>query len=204
MNEDFDLRAKDYDTKQKLERARELGEHIIETWKGFDHFPEKVFDFGCGTGQVTFEIQPHVKEIYAFDRSGPMGEKFKKKIAERGLTNVHYLESMDGLEGGFDCVLSSLVFHHLKDITAEAAALKSLLKPGGHLTLIELDTDDGRFHADTIGGFDGYNGFDRAWLAARLVEAGYKNVRYEQCHSGAKLIEGEPHPYTMFCITGEA
>jgi hypothetical protein len=41
----------------------------------------------------------------------------------------------------------------------------SLLKPGGHLAIADLYTEDGSFHGD---GFHGHKGFDPAILAAML------------------------------------
>jgi len=42
----------------------------------------KVLDFGCGTGLLSFFLQPYVGEITGIDTSKGMIEVFDKKIKE--------------------------------------------------------------------------------------------------------------------------
>ncbi|HHX38271.1 MAG TPA: class I SAM-dependent methyltransferase [Clostridiaceae bacterium] len=199
---EFDVRAKNYDTRSKEVRAKALGEHLVEQWKKYDAFPQSVLDYGSGTGLVTVEVSPAVDVIYAFDESKPMVEKFKEKLADRGITNIHPLDKLVDVPHKVDCILSSLVFHHIDDINQAIKDLMKYLKPGGLFSLIELDIDDGTFHGDSIN-FTGHNGFDRKWLKEQFEACGLENVLIEKCYEGDKMIERKPHHYTMFSITGQ-
>lgn len=95
-----------------------------------------VFDFGCGTGQLTQRLSPSVKEIVALDGSPEM----IKRLDQKGLSNVStiadYLtqEMIDRnpeLGGRFDLVVASSVCGFLPDYEATLGLLKSLLRKGG-------------------------------------------------------------------------
>jgi ubiquinone/menaquinone biosynthesis C-methylase UbiE len=47
-----------------------------------------VLDFGCGTGLLTFALQPFVRSITGVDSSQGMLNVFKTKIKEQNLSNV--------------------------------------------------------------------------------------------------------------------
>lgn len=202
--EGFDQRAKTYDTGEKIRRAQSLAASVLKTMQGVPQPPAAVLDFGCGTGMLTFELAPHVSRIDGYDQSSGMGKQFADKIRAGGFNHVRLLPDWSAVEAAaadpYDCVVSSLVFHHLSDVTGTAARLCGCLKPGGQLILIELDTDDGHFHAH-VPDYDGYNGFDRGDLAAMLQAAGFGRVHTETCYTGDKTHAGITKPYSMFLLS---
>ena len=131
-----------------------------------------------------------------------MVEKFKEKLTDRAIENIKPIDDIEDIPEMVDCVLSSLVFHHIDDVAAGIKMLLKYLKPGGLFSLIELDTDDGTFHGDSIN-FTGHNGFDRTWLKEQFEACGLENILIEKCYEGDKMIERKPHHYTMFSITGQ-
>ena len=114
----FDERAKNYDTRSKEVRAKVLGEHLVAQWKKYPTFPKSILDYGAGTGLVTIEVGPAVDVVYAYDESKPMVEKFKEKLTDRGIESIKPIDDIEDIPEMVDCVLSSLVFHHIDDVAA--------------------------------------------------------------------------------------
>ena len=52
-------------------------------------------------------------------------------------------------------------------------------------------------------GFDGYNGFDRAWMAAELERAGLREVSVRTAFTGVKRLTDGDVPYSLFLMRGE-
>ena len=95
-----------------------------------------VFDFGCGTGQLSQLMSPSVKEIVALDGSPEM----IKRLDQKGLSNVStiadyltqdLIDRNPQLNGGFDLVVASSVCGFVPDYEATLRLLRSLLRDGG-------------------------------------------------------------------------
>ena len=95
-----------------------------------------VFDFGCGTGQLSQLMSPSVKEIVALDGSPEM----IKRLDQKGLSNVstiadyltqELIDRNPQLSGGFDLIVASSVCGFVPDYEATVGLLKSLLRDGG-------------------------------------------------------------------------
>lgn len=94
-----------------------------------------VLDIGCGTGTQCGDIAEHVKHVTGIDISGKLLAIAQKRMDERKLTNVEFLQTSlldERLEpGGFDVVMAFYVLHFFDDIEAVFARIHDLLKPGG-------------------------------------------------------------------------
>ncbi len=77
-------------------------------------------DFGCGTGLLTLNIQPHVRSVTGVDNSPGMIDVLERKIGDSGLDNVRVLcvdiEKGERLAGSYDLVTSAMTLHHIRDI----------------------------------------------------------------------------------------
>jgi len=117
---DFDQEAVNWDqvpgrVKVAQDIARSMMQEITLT-------PEMdVLDFGCGTGLLTFALQPFVRSITGVDSSKGMLDVFKTKIKEQNLNNVRAeyidLDTGDVLTGSYQLIVSSMTLHHIKNIT---------------------------------------------------------------------------------------
>lgn len=67
-----------------------------------------------------------------------------------------------------DWIISNMALHHVKDIPALIGELHRLIKAGGRVTIGELETEPGTFHAPDV---VPHNGFDPYELS-RLFEKG--------------------------------
>ncbi len=138
-----------------------------------------VMDFGCGTGLVTLLLQPHVRSVTGVDSSWGMLDMLDRKIAAQRLKNVRALcvdiDKGERLAGSYDLVTSSMTLHHIRDIGPLFAQFYGIVRPGGHLCIADLDTEDGLFHDDAAGVF--HEGFARDRLRKVFEGAGFTDIR---------------------------
>lgn len=100
----------------------------------------RVLDLGCGTGTLTLLIKqaPPQSEVIGLDGDAKVLGIAKAKVARSGLgvTLDHGMAfDLPYDDGSFDCVLSSLLFHHLtreKKIRTLSDVMR-VLRPGGEL-----------------------------------------------------------------------
>ncbi|MFA5257741.1 MAG: hypothetical protein WC360_06295, partial [Opitutales bacterium] len=64
------------------------------------------------------------------------------------------------------------------------ARFKAMLKPGGRLSLADLESEDGTFHDDNSD--VAHFGFDTTWFAGQLDRLGLENVKIRTIHSVTK------------------
>jgi 2-polyprenyl-3-methyl-5-hydroxy-6-metoxy-1,4-benzoquinol methylase len=162
-------------------------------------------DYGCGTGLLTLEIQPHVRSIIGLDSSAGMMEVLNAKIRERGIENASArildLETETPEEGQFDLIVSNMTFHHVKDTARLIGKLHTMLRPGGYLAIADLDTENGDFHADKTGIH--HFGFDRDALADLFCLGGFKDVRTADVVSFTREVDGKgPQDFSLFLAYG--
>lgn len=197
---DFDKLAKEWDDDpEKLERAKVTAELIRAAANVTKD--TRAFEYGCGTGQVSFCLLPYVKEITLADDSKGMLEVLEGKIKRAKVENMKTLFidlSKDPLpKESFDLVYISMTLHHIKDANCVLRALNELLKDGGSLCIADFDKDDGSFHA-AHEGFEGHNGFDRKVLAEMLDLAGFVGTQFKECFEIIKEVEGKERAYPVF------
>ena len=127
----FDVFAARYDAAVSLERTH-----------GFflDRLPanrNSVLDVGCGSGLLSLELSHHFRQVLALDISEPMLAVARKK---RGAPNIDYrLCDANAFASAavFDAIVSHTTLHHLPDVPATLAKLKSWLVPGGRLMIVD-------------------------------------------------------------------
>lgn len=105
----------------------------------------RVLVAGDGTGDAsTFlgeQLVDTSAEIIALDLSDASQAIARARSQKRGLSNIRYVHAslldLPALElGHFDLITCGGVLHHLEDPDAGLAALKSVLKPGGVMSLM--------------------------------------------------------------------
>jgi SAM-dependent methyltransferase len=99
----------------------------------------EVLDAGCGTGELTRLLAARCVRATGVDLSPNMVTEARRRSA--GLANVDYLVA-DFMTaplptGGFDCVASVAVLHHLP-LADALLRLADLLRPGGLLLVLDL------------------------------------------------------------------
>lgn len=198
---DFDARARTWDNDpMKTARALAVADAIrgrIPNLKG-----SSGFEYGCGTGLLSFALQPHLQQVTLADSSTGMLEVLREKIAASDIANMTPIQldlTTDPLpEQRFDLIYSLMTFHHIPDTDSILRNLHALLRNPGYLCIADLDSEDGSFHGDE---FSGHKGFDRHDLAQRAERAGFRNIGFSTVF---EVRKGKPERgYPVFLMTAE-
>jgi cyclopropane fatty-acyl-phospholipid synthase-like methyltransferase len=163
-----------------------------------------VLDFGCGTGLLTLQLQPHVRTITGVDSSPGMLDVLNQKISTAGLSGVKTAlfnpDQASTLTGEYDLIVSSMTFHHVPEIQDLLKIFHSHLRPGGRVAIADLDCEGGRFHDSNEGVC--HFGFDRALMKKVLEAAGFTHIRNR---TAAILHKSSPvcrdRSFTVFLMT---
>lgn len=130
-----------------------------------------VADIGAGTGYFSVRLAKSAAapKVLAADIEASMVDHIRQRAQKEGLTNVvpvHAAADRTNLPEPADVVLIVDTYHHIGNRVAYFTALKSLLKPGGRLAIIDFkkDSPDGppvqfRFTPDQITSELGQAGF---------------------------------------------
>lgn len=197
----FNERAKTWDADpMKTERARAVADAIR------DRVPLSAgmtgFEYGCGTGLLSFALQPYLRHLTLADSSAGMLDVLREKIAASGIVNMTPVLldlTCDPLpQERFDITYSLMTFHHIPDTDSILRDLHALLTSPGTLCIADLDSEDGSFHSY---GFSGHKGFDRDDLARRAVQAGFRNIGFSTVFN---IRKGNPEKnYPVFLMVAE-
>jgi len=198
---DFDTRALDWDKiPGRVERANAVAAAIHEQVKLSKAMA--AFEYGCGTGLLSFALQADLGPITLADSSPGMLDVLREKIALAKFKNMTPIKldlAVDTLPlQHFNLVYTLLTLHHIQDTQKILQGFSFLLQPGGVLCIADLDEEDGSFHSDDPG-FDGHNGFNRAELGLDLTRAGFKNIHFTTCFN---LVKDE-RSYPLFLAVAE-
>ncbi len=152
-------------------------------------FPFKIanyaMDFGCGTGLISIELLPLIKNLIAVDLSEAMLNIFRKKIIENNLENIELYKIKSELDAlpkhPYDIIISSMTIHHVKRHTDLLRNFYDLLNENGLLAIADLVKEQGDFHSDNTGVY--HFGFDATNFEKVLKDIGFHNVSYKIIHT---------------------
>jgi ubiquinone/menaquinone biosynthesis C-methylase UbiE len=200
----FDERAKDWDSDpKKVERARVVAGAIRNTVPLSREM--KALEYGCGTGLLSFALQPDLGEITLADTSQGMLDVLQEKIAKAEVANMHPVRldlSSDPLpDERYDLTYSLMVLHHIQDAKDMLSKFHDLLSQNGILLVADLDQEDGSFHTD--GSTDVHKGFARGELQQMAEQAGFGNVSFTTAYEIKKQIGNEEKVFPVFLMAGQ-
>lgn len=158
-----------------------------------------VIDAGCGTGNASELLAPHVRRVIAVDESAKMLGAAKKRLSH--FKNVEFvrgeLHAIPVAPHSADGAVCVLVLHHLADPAPALASLRRSLKPGGRLLLVDMLKHDREEYRRSMGhkrlGFTGKEVVDA------LADAGLTDVRIVTLPS-----EPDAKGPSLFAATGAA
>jgi ubiquinone/menaquinone biosynthesis C-methylase UbiE len=136
-----------------------------------------VGDLGCGTGQLTETIAPHVHRVIAVDASSDMLEAARNRLAD--LSNVEVkageLEALPIRGGELDAAMLSLVLHYSPDPARALVEVARVLQPGGRVLVVDMLPHDHEEYQQQMGHI--WLGFSDKQITRFLTGAGFGNVR---------------------------
>lgn len=203
MTTNFDAKARTWDTPEKAERAQRVADAI---GRRVPLTPDmRGFEYGCGTGLLSFCLRDRLEHITLADNSPGMLQVLEEKIEAadaRHMTPVQLDLMADAApETPFQLVYTSLTLHHIDDTDRILQIFHDMLSAGGYLCIADLDKEDGSFHS---AGFDGHHGFDQQQLKGKLEALGFSDVGSEICYDIEKEVAGgQMRAFPVFLMTGK-
>lgn len=199
MNE-FDQKAQTWDAKAvRVERARATAEGIraaVPLNSGMT-----ALEYGCGTGLVSFALQPYLGHITLADSSIGMLTVLKEKIAASGIHTMSPIQ-LDLLSDPlprdrYQLIYTLLTLHHIADTDQVLRAFYALLDSPGYLCVADLDKEDGTFHEEE---FHGHLGFDRDELREKARQAGFQAINFTTVFHMIKDVQGVRRDFPIFLM----
>lgn len=197
----FDERAKDWDDDRKVARGRRVAE-LVRDLVGPDE-TTRVLEYGAGTGLATqFLAQGPLGPVTLADPSEGMRAVMAEKVADGRLPPGARIWDLDLATDErpteeFDLLVTVMTLHHVRDLVPVLTGFANLLADGGHLCVVDLEAEDGSFHADTD--FDVHDGFRREDLARWLESSGFADVAF---HDAGAVVKDD-RSYPLFLAVAE-
>jgi len=175
MNDTFAEKAKTWDSNPKVRALADLFsaelDEVVPDPSGL-----AILELGCGTGLVGLRYAEKAASLDMVDASTAMLDVLRAKDEARASNLTVHEGTLSQLVGravateSADWIISNMALHHVEDIPALVGELHRLLKPGGRVTLGELETEPGTFHAPEV---VPHNGFDPEELSRLFEEGGF-------------------------------
>ena len=201
---DFNIQAISWDNENRTKRAKVIAERIADTVELKKYY--SALEFGCGTGLVSFNLYEKLKNITCIDTSQGMIDTLNSKIEQSKVHNMiayqYDINENHLLMPTYDLIYTSMALHHIVEIERTLANLYCLLKKDGHISIIELNEDDGRFHKAEKN-FNGHNGFNQNELKKMLQKVGFQELDSNTFYQDKKIIEDVSINYSLFIMTGK-
>jgi ArsR family transcriptional regulator len=136
-----------------------------------------VGDLGCGTGQLTEIVAPHVRRVISVDGSDDMLEGARERLS--GATNVDIRQGeLEGLpieSGELDVAMLSLVLHYSPEPPRALAEVGRVVRTGGRVLVVDMLPHDREEYQQQMGHV--WLGFSESQITRLLAGAGFENVR---------------------------
>jgi ubiquinone/menaquinone biosynthesis C-methylase UbiE/DNA-binding transcriptional ArsR family regulator len=136
-----------------------------------------VGDLGCGTGQLTEVVAPHVRHVISVDGSEDMLDAARQRLT--GATNVDIrqgeLETLPIESGELDVAMLSLVLHYSPEPSRALAEVGRVVKPGGRVLVVDMLPHDREEYQLQMGHV--WLGFSESQITRLLSGAGFDKVR---------------------------
>ena len=146
-----------YDQTENI-RLQDQASTLVDLLHSDTHFPSgnRVLEAGCGVGAqtVTLAKSSPKAHITSIDISEASVAEARERVESEGFTNVHFQQgdifNLPFEPGSFDHVFVCFVLEHLKNPVEALTVLKTFIKPGGTITVIEGDHGSTYFHPDSL------------------------------------------------------
>jgi len=164
----------------------------------------RALEYGCGTGLLSFALQPQIGHITLADSSAGMLVVLDEKLASSKTEHMRSIRLdlvTDPLPGErYDLIYTLMTFHHIEDTDRMLRDMHALLDASGYLCVADLDAEDGSFHGAD---FTGHKGFERAELAHKATNAGFRNVDFTTVFHMTKSSSTGQTEFRLFLMVAE-
>lgn len=165
-----------------------------------------VADVGTGTGFVLQGLLPYAAQLVGFDASPEMLQVAAENLADAG--DRVELRVADGAalpaeDDTFDAVFANMYLHHAPDPARAIAEMARILKPGGRLTITDLDSHDQAWMQEEMA--DRWLGFAREDVKRWFADAGLKKISVQDAAGACGCSDtptNEEISLSVFLATG--
>jgi ubiquinone/menaquinone biosynthesis C-methylase UbiE len=99
---------------------------------------QKILDFGCGTGNVSYNLVKHELQPVSMDTSLSMLKNVQSKLGPRGALCINGDgEKLPFKNGTFDAIICMGVLHHLEKKGVAVSEMMRVVKKGGKVYIAE-------------------------------------------------------------------
>jgi SAM-dependent methyltransferase len=146
-----------YNPREKT-RLQDQASTLVDLLHADTAYPagSRVLEAGCGVGAQTLTLAQNSPEarITSIDISGASIAEAREKVALKGIANVCFQQgdifNLAFEPNSFDHVFVCFVLEHLSNPAEALTVLRTFIKPGGTITVIEGDHGSTYFHPDSI------------------------------------------------------
>jgi ArsR family transcriptional regulator len=133
-------------------------------------------DLGCGTGQVSELIAPHVAKVVAVDGSTDMVQAARKRLKTMPHVEVRRgdMEALPLDEAQLDVGIVALVLHHVPEPARALAEVHRVLKCGGRIMIVDMLPHDRVEYQQQMGHV--WLGFSEKTIKKFLEGAGFEGA----------------------------
>jgi ArsR family transcriptional regulator len=136
-----------------------------------------VGDLGCGTGQLTEVVAPHVRRVISVDGSEDMLSAARQRLT--GMNNVDIrrgdLENLPLESGELDVAMLSLVLHYSPEPPRALAEIGRVVRAKGRVLVVDMLPHDREEYQQQMGHV--WLGFSETQITRLLAGAGFGDVR---------------------------
>jgi ubiquinone/menaquinone biosynthesis C-methylase UbiE len=137
----FNDRAPEYDSGLRGRLHHEIADRTADLAVATIASPSHVLDVGCGTGYLLRTLSrryPDAQQLCGIDAAPQMMATASSLAGDdRSSFTVGVAEKLDYPDGTFDLVVSTTSFDHWTDQQAGLFECARVLRPGGHLVLVD-------------------------------------------------------------------
>ena len=141
--------------------------------------PEMVVaDLGCGTGELTLALSPHVLHVHGIDASPAMLAAARARTSKLSNVSVREgtLESLPLPDASVDTAILLLVLHHVADPERALREARRVLKTGGRILIADMRAHSREEYRQQMGHV--WLGFEEAELRRWMNRAGFEATRF--------------------------
>ena len=158
----------------------------------------QVGDLGCGTGQVSAAVAPHVGHVIAVDGSAEMLAAARRRLKDFENVDMRRgeLEALPIDSASLDAAVMVLVLHHLPNPASALREAARSMKPAGRLLVVDMLPHGHEEYKQQMGHV--WLGFGEEQMSGWMRDAGLRAIRV-RAMTPAPTARGP----ALFVATGE-